>query len=134
MFISNSRPSFHLWWKKNSVKHWKVSKYYETDCRIKDVVYVINLYDKESKWTHFASLFIYKNMAVCFASFGIKYISQEILSKINDKSVTYNIFRVQSDYSITCKLYITAFTEYMIAAYTSLLSPNHYQNNDKIIY
>ena len=32
MFISNNRPSFHLWWKKNLVKHWKVSKYYETNC------------------------------------------------------------------------------------------------------
>ena len=33
MFISNNHPSFHLWWKENLVKHRKVSKYYETDCR-----------------------------------------------------------------------------------------------------
>ena len=32
MFISNNRPSFHLWWKENLVKHRKVWKYYETDC------------------------------------------------------------------------------------------------------
>ena len=32
MFISNKRPSFHLWCKENLVKHRKVSKYYETDC------------------------------------------------------------------------------------------------------
>ena len=32
MFISNNRPSFHLWWKENLVKDRKVSKYYETDC------------------------------------------------------------------------------------------------------
>ena len=32
MLISNNRTSFHLWWKENLVKHWKVSKYYETDC------------------------------------------------------------------------------------------------------
>ena len=31
MFISNNRPSFHLWWKENLVKHQKVSTYYETD-------------------------------------------------------------------------------------------------------
>ena len=24
MFINNNRPSFHLWWKKNSVKHRKI--------------------------------------------------------------------------------------------------------------
>ena len=32
MFISNNRPSFHLWRKKNLVKHQKVSEYCETDC------------------------------------------------------------------------------------------------------
>ena len=34
MFITNNRTSFHLWWKENLVKHWKVSKYYETDCSL----------------------------------------------------------------------------------------------------
>ena len=33
MFISNNRPSSHLWGKENLVKHRKVSKYNETDCR-----------------------------------------------------------------------------------------------------
>ena len=33
MFINNNRPSFQLWSKKNLVKHQKVSKSYETDCR-----------------------------------------------------------------------------------------------------
>ena len=36
MFMSNNRPSFHLWWKENLVKHRKVSKYYETDCSHRD--------------------------------------------------------------------------------------------------
>ena len=39
MFISINRPSFHLWWKENSVKNQKVSKYYETDCRLTFVTY-----------------------------------------------------------------------------------------------
>ena len=33
MFISNNRLSFHLWWNENMVKHRKVPKYYENDCR-----------------------------------------------------------------------------------------------------
>ena len=33
MFITNNCASFHLWWKKNLVKHQKVSKYYENYCR-----------------------------------------------------------------------------------------------------
>ena len=32
MFISNNRPSFHLWWKENLAKLQQVSKYYEKDC------------------------------------------------------------------------------------------------------
>ena len=33
IFISNNCTSFHLWWKKKLVKHRKISKYYEIDCR-----------------------------------------------------------------------------------------------------
>ena len=34
IFISNNHTSFHLWWKKKKlVKHRKVSKYCENDCR-----------------------------------------------------------------------------------------------------
>ena len=35
MRTSNNRASFHLWWKKNLIKHHKASKYYENDCRYK---------------------------------------------------------------------------------------------------
>ena len=33
MPISNNRASFYMWWKENLVKHQKVSKFYENDCR-----------------------------------------------------------------------------------------------------
>ena len=33
MFKSNNCTSFHLWWKESLVKHWKISKYCETECR-----------------------------------------------------------------------------------------------------
>ena len=33
MFVSNSPTSFRLWLKKNLVKHKKVSKYCENECR-----------------------------------------------------------------------------------------------------
>ena len=32
MFISNNRKWFHLWWKKDLLKHQRVSKHYENDC------------------------------------------------------------------------------------------------------
>ena len=51
----------------------------------KDGAYVINLADKDSKGTHWVSLFINKNLALYFHSFGIEYIPQEVLNKIKDK-------------------------------------------------
>ena len=79
--------------------------------RIKDGVYVINLDGKQSKGTHWVLLFIGRNMAVYFDSFGIEYSPQEILSKIKDKLVTDNIFRIQSDDSIMYGFYCIAFIE-----------------------
>ena len=50
---------------------------------------MINLDDKQSEVTHWASLFIDKNIAVYFYCSVIEYISQEVLSKIKDKSITH---------------------------------------------
>ena len=107
--------------------------------RIKDGAYVLNLEDKESKGEYCVSLFIEKNTSAYFDSFGIEYIPQEVLNKIKDKSITHNIFRIQSDDSIISGFYCIAFIEYMLAQkssldYTNLFSPNDYQKNDKIVY
>ena len=63
--------------------------------RIKDEVYVINLNDKNSKGTHWVSLFIDRNTAAYFDSFRIEYINQEVLNKIKDKSIIHNRFRIR---------------------------------------
>ena len=57
--------------------------------RIKDGVYVINLDDKISKETHLVSLFIDRDIAVYFNSFGIEYIPQEVL-KQNQRLINYS--------------------------------------------
>ena len=100
---------------------------------------MINLDDKKSKETHWVSLFIDRNTAVYFDSFGTEYIPQEVLNKIKDKSVIHNIFRIQDNESIMCKFYCIVFVEYMLAGrtlldYTNFFSPNDYEKNDKIIY
>ena len=104
---------------------------------IKDGAYVINLDDKNSTGTHWVPLFIDRNTAVYFDSFGIEYIPLDALNKIGDKSITHNIFRMQDDESIMCRFYCIAFIEYMLAGktlldYTNLFSPNDYKKNDKI--
>ena len=98
---------------------------------IKDGTYVTSLDDKQSKGIHSVSLFIDRNTAAYLGSFGIEYVPQEVTNKIKDKSITYNIFRIQSDVSIMCGFYCIAFIEYMIADktllnYTSSFSPNYY--------
>ena len=99
---------------------------------------MINLDDKKSKETNWISLFIDRNTALHFDSFGIEYIPQEVLNKIKDKSITHNIFRIQDNESIMCGFYCIAFIEYMLPGktlldYTNLFSPNDYKKNDKII-
>ena len=71
-------------------------------------------------------------------TFGIEFISKEVLNKIIDKSITHKIFRKQDDKSIMCECYCVSFIEYVLAGktlldYTNLFSPNEYKQNDKII-
>ena len=79
--------------------------------RIKYGVYVINLNDNGTNGTHYVSLFIERNPAVYFDSFGIEYIPQEILNKGKDKLITHNIFRIKDNDSIMCRFYCIAFKE-----------------------
>ena len=48
---------------------------------IKYGVYHINLDDKKRKGTRWVSLFICRNKAVYFDSFGLEYIAQHVLNK-----------------------------------------------------
>ena len=66
---------------------------------------MINLSDKKSKRVYWISLFIEGNLAVSFDSLEIEHISQEVLNKIKDKSITHNIFRIQDNESIRCGFY-----------------------------
>ena len=91
----------------------------------------MNLNDKNSKGTYWVSFFINTNTALYFDSFG--------KSKIKDKSITHNVFRIRDNESIMCGFYCIAFIYYMLARnlvfdYTNLFSPNDPKKNDKIIY
>ena len=98
--------------------------------------HIISFNDKQSKRTHWVSLFIEKNAGVYFDSFRIEYITQEV---IEDESITHNVFRIQSDDSFMCGFYCITFIEYMIAGktlldfYTNLFSPKKWKKNKKII-
>ena len=70
---------------------------------------------KISKWAHWVSLFISKNTAVYFDSFGTEYIPQEVLNKIKDKPINHNVFRIQYSEFIMYGFYCIAFIEHMLA-------------------
>ena len=70
---------------------------------------MINLGDKQSRGTNRISLFVERNTVMYFDSFGIDYTPLEVLNKIKDKSITHNIFRIQSDNSVMCGFYGIAF-------------------------
>ena len=82
-------------------------------------------------------MFIDRSTVVHFDSFGIEYISQDVLNKINNNSITHNIFIIQSNDSIIFGFYCVAFKEYMIAGknllnYANLFSPNSSKHNGNI--
>ena len=84
------------------------------------------------------SLFIDKNTAVFFDSFGVKYIPEEVLSKMKDKVIAHNIFRIRDDESIICGFYCIAFIGYILVGKmllddTKLFFRNDNKKNDKII-
>ena len=58
----------------------------------KNESYATNRNDKNSDGIHWCLLFIGRNFAAYFGSFGIEYFPQEVLNKIKDKSITHNIF------------------------------------------
>ena len=85
----------------------------------------------QSKTVHWVSLFTDRKQRFTLIFFGIKYIPQETLNKMKDKSIIQNIFRIQSDDSSIYGFCCIAFIEYMIAG--NLFSPDNYQKNDKKI-
>ena len=70
-------------------------------------MYVRHLYNKTSKRTLWVSLFIDRNTAVCFAYFEIGGISQEVLKKFRNKSITRNIFRTMN---LLCEDFIVSLS------------------------
>ena len=104
----NYEPKFNGVFAKNSLP-W-----------IKDRANVKSPHDKNSKGTHWVSLFINKKNS-CVLWFLWNWIySQKLLNKIKDKPIIHNIFRIKDNESIMCGFYSIAFGEYMLAGKTFL--------------
>ena len=66
------------------------------------------------------SVFIDRNTAAYFDSFGIEYVLQQLLSKIRDKYITHNLLRIQDSDPIMREFYSNTFVEYMLTGKTLL--------------
>ena len=84
------------------------------------------------KGKYCVSLFTNRNSAAYFDFFGTEYIPQEVLSKIKDKSITHNIFRIKHNEFIMCAFSCIIFIEYMLAVKTLLDDTNLFSLNDQI--
>ena len=61
---------------------------------------IINLDGKKVK-EHIGFYYLLMKIQLCtFDSFGTEYIPQEVLSKIKEKSISNNLFRIQDDDSV----------------------------------
>ena len=84
-----------------------------------------------TKITSWVSLFIDRNLALYFDSFGIDHIPQILNKK--------HIFRIQVNESVLCEFCWIVFIEYMLGEitflhYSNIFSPNDYKKKAKIIY
>ena len=64
--------------------------------------------------------YLLTEIVVYFAYFWIEHIPQEVLSKIKDKSITRNIFRMQDNEAITCGFYCITFIEYILKKFVRI--------------
>ena len=68
--------------------------------KIKDGAYVINLDEYADVGIHRIGLFCTKIEIVCFDSFGVEYVPEEIKEFIEYKNIKANIFRVKANNSM----------------------------------
>ena len=101
---------------------------------IKNDVYVINLDEYRDIGTHWVALYVNNKTVTYFDSFGVEYISKEIIKFIEsrfpgNKNITTKIYRIQSYDSIMCGYFCIGFINFMfndnsLSDYTNLFSPN----------
>ena len=60
--------------------------------KIKDRAYVINLDEYADIGTHWIALFCRRSEIVCFDSFGVEYVPEEIKEFIGNTNIKANIF------------------------------------------
>ena len=64
--------------------------------------------------THWISSFCNKSEIVCFDSFGVEHVPEEIKEFIGNKNIKANIFRVQANNSVMCEYFCIGFIDVIL--------------------
>ena len=133
------------------LKNFEIQQYYQSEPRfngtysrnnlpkkIKDVTYVINLGDYADVGTYWIAFFCNRSEIVCFDSFGVEHVPEEIKEFVGNKNIIANIFWVQANNSVMCGYFCIGFIYFMLAGkqltdFTSIFSPYDFEKNDDVI-
>ena len=131
--------------------NFEIQKYYKDEPRfngvysrnnlpkkIKDGTYVINLYEYADVGTHWIDLFCNRSEFVCFDSFGVEHVPEDIKEFVGNKNIIANIFRIQANNSVMYGCFCIGFIDFMLSGkkltdFTSMFSPDDSTKNDEII-
>ena len=121
--FNQNKPKFNAVYSRNNLP------------KIKDGTYVINLHEYKSIGTHWIALHVNYNNATYFVSFGVGHISKAVKKLIDNKNMTTNIYRIQTNHSIMCKYFCIGFIDFILKSkslicYTNLFSLNKYGKNN----
>ena len=107
--------------------NFEIQKYYKNEPRfngvfsrnnlpkkIKDGAYVINLDEYADVATHWIALFCNRNEIVCFDSFGVEHVPEEIKEFVGNKNIKADIFRVQANDLVMWGYFSIGFIDFML--------------------
>ena len=77
--------------------------------------YVINLDEYADVGTHWIALFCNRSEIVCFDSFGVEHVPEEIKTFVGNKNIIANIFRVQANNSVMHGYFCIGLIYFMVA-------------------
>ena len=83
-------------------------------------------------------LFCNRSEIVCFDSFGVEHVPEDIKEFAGNKNIIANIFHIQANNSVMCGYFCIGFIDFMLAGkkltdFMSMFSPDDAKKNDEII-
>ena len=140
--IFNAASSFNKLWNTKILSKWKKFNgiFFRKSLpeKIKDGDYIINPDEYANVGIDWIALFCSRNEIVCFDSFGVEQVPEEIKEFNWNKNIKANIFRIQANDSVMCGCFCIGFIDFMLAGkkltdFRNLLSPYDFEKNYDIV-